>query len=62
MSKAIRITLLFVVLTVGFVSTASTQGIGTGTIKSSISGLCPIINCIPEKVLDPKTCRCVPRP
>ena len=67
MSKVIRITLLFVVLAVGFVSTASTQGIGAGTteslgVKPQISGLCPIINCIPEKVLDPKTCRCVPRP
>jgi TolA-binding protein len=67
MSKAIRITLLFVVLAVGFVSTASTQGTGARIVqasegKSQTSSLCPIIHCIPEKVLDPKTCRCVPRP
>jgi hypothetical protein len=67
MSKAIRITLLLVVLAVGFVTTSSTQGIGARTAqasegKSQTSSLCPIINCIPEKVLDPKTCRCVPRP
>jgi hypothetical protein len=64
MRKIIRITLLFVLLAVGFVSTAPTKGIEARTTKASAvnSGLCPIINCIPEKVLDPKTCRCVPRP
>ena len=69
MSKVIRVTLLFVVLAVGFVSTAPTQGIGARTMESTggkpqtfFGCPLPIPNCIPEKVLDPKTCRCVPRP
>jgi CXCXC repeat protein len=67
MQKIIRSALLFVILGVGVVSTAPTQGIAARTTKASAvttlnSGLCPIINCVPEKVLDPKTCRCVPRP
>lgn len=69
MSKVIRITLLIVVLAVGFVSTAPTQGIGARTIESAgvksqtLFGCpLPIPNCIPEQVFDFKTCRCVPRP
>ena len=69
MSKVIRITLLFVVLAGGLVSTASTQEIGPGTTKSlgvkppTLFGCpLPIPNCIPEQVFDFKTCRCVPRP
>ena len=69
MSKVIRITLLFVVLAVGFISTAPTQGIGARTIESTggksqtfFGCPLPIPNCIPEKVFDFKTCRCVARP
>jgi len=56
MSKVIRITLLFVVLAVGFVSTAPTQAIGARTTDASaakpqtlIGCPLPIPNCIPEK-------------
>jgi hypothetical protein len=69
MSKVIRVTLLFVVFAVGFVSTAPTQGIGARTIESTggnpqtfFGCPLPIPNCIPEKVFDFKTCRCVARP
>jgi hypothetical protein len=68
MQKIIRIALLFVVLAVGFVSTAPTQEIGAQTPgpplpqPTIIPGCKQILECIPEMVFDFKTCRCVPRP
>jgi hypothetical protein len=70
MLKITRIALLFVVLAVGFVSTAPTQGIGAQTPAPGpplpkptiIPGCKQILECIPEMVFDFKTCRCVARP
>jgi hypothetical protein len=69
MQKIIRIALLFVVLAVGFVSTAPTHGIEARTTDASgvkpqtLFGCPPPIPvCIPEAYFDFKTCRCVPRP
>jgi hypothetical protein len=69
MSKIIRFALLFVVLGIGIVSTASTRGIEARTTKESAVkppplSACPlpIPVCIPEKYFDYTVCRCVPRP
>jgi hypothetical protein len=69
MNKIIRFALLFVVLTVGIVSTASTRGIEARTTKESAVNpptlsACPlpIPACVPESYFDYKVCRCVPRP
>jgi hypothetical protein len=65
MNKIIRFALLFVVLTVGIVSTSSTQLTtrASGVEKQTLIG-CPkpIPVCIPEKYFDYTVCRCVPRP
>jgi hypothetical protein len=65
MNKIIRIALLFVVLGVGVISSASTQSTtkASGVEEQTLIG-CPkpIPVCIPEKYFDYTVCRCVSRP
>jgi hypothetical protein len=67
MQRIIRFALLFVVLGIGFVSTAPTKGIEARTTKElgvtpTALAACPELQCIPEMYFDKKLCRCVYRP